>query len=210
MFVGPEKQLLYLGVVLHGLRNLREEWTATATEQARQRAAADLQPATPRRPVRQHLSTQLGSFGVPEGWDPLIPETLDMWRNQTNTPVVGGMLRSDPAPTSIIDITPLAGWLEADPRDYLRVTTDFRPPFIEAFAAKGLPIQEGPGTLLVNGRPAIWLYHGSSADGLALRNAQVHAVVGAQIVGLQLMTTAQNFSVLIDDFWTVVATTQWS
>jgi hypothetical protein len=65
----------------------------------------------PRRPTSEDLPTNLGTFGVPAGWDPLGTDALEMWRQRTSTPVVGAMVRSDPSPTSIIDVTPLAlGW----------------------------------------------------------------------------------------------------
>ncbi len=95
-----------------------------------------------------------------------------MWRERTRTAVVGAMVRSDPSPTSVIDVAPLAGWLEQDPRDFLRVATDFRREMVGAYAAQGTPIQQGPGT--VRGHPAIWFYHAGSADGLALSNALAH------------------------------------
>ncbi len=209
MVIGPSSQLLYLGIVLHGIRSLREEWTEEATEEARRAAAAGLQPVAVRTAVHEKLETSLGTFGVPVGWDSLEPSSLQMWRDKSGTAVVGGIVRTDPRPTSIIDVTALAGWLEEDPRDFLRLATDFRQPMMQAYAAEGLPIQEGPGTLMVDGYPAIWFYHAGMSDSTPLANAHVHVLFGNQIVGIQLMAAAGNFGRLVDGFWTVIATAKW-
>jgi hypothetical protein len=43
-----------------------------------------------------------------------------------------------------------------------------------------------------------------------LLNAQAHVLIRDEIVGIQLMAAPANFNALVDDFWTVVASTRWS
>ncbi len=187
---------------------LRERLTADATEDARVRAAMGLTPVASRGPTGDVLHTAVGTFGVPVGWEVLGPAGLQMWRDQSLTSPVGAMVRSDPAPTSIVDITPWGGW-PADPRDFLRIATDLAPQFTECFGRDNVPIREGPGTLMVDRCPAVWFYQAGSADGIPLMNAHVWALVTNEVVAIQLMAAATNFGRLLDDFWTTVATARW-
>jgi len=205
--VGDE--LLALGIALHGLRTLRDRWTAERTERTRRAAVSGLQPVAPRRPVHQTLHTQLGQFGVPRGWSCMDAVGLRTWRDLTQTAVIGGMTHTQIRPRPIIDVTLLGSWPEPDPRDFLRLATDFRQEMVDRYAKQHAPVRSGPGTVLVGGRPAIWVYFAGSSDGVPLLNAVTQVLVGNHIVGLQLIATATTFELVADDFWTVVATANW-